>query len=109
VGASCLLLIVIIGLFNAAAQYRKNKHTYSCLTLGMLIFGLVDTFLESGMVGENFVTLLAGCGLIQMACLKSECDSHAAINSAQENDAYLSTSIDQNPRIAKPTPYNTRA
>ena len=106
VGASCLLLIVLIGIFNAALQFRKNNQICYCLTLGLLIFGLVDAFLESGMVGENFVTLLAGCGLIQLACLKLESVSHAAAVSTGEEDSYLSISIGTNPSVAKPTGYN---
>jgi O-antigen ligase len=106
VGASCLFLIVLIGIFNAAVQFRKNNHICYCLTLGMLIFGLVDAFLESGMVGENFATLLAGCGIIQLASLKSERDSHIAPVSTGGNDSYSSTPLDLNPRVAKPTGCN---
>jgi O-antigen ligase len=106
VGASCLLLIVLIGIFNTAIQFRKNNHICCCLTLGLLIFGLVDAFLESGMVGENFVTLLAGCGIIQLACLKSECDAHAAAVSTRGNDSYATTPINPNPRVTKPTSCN---
>jgi len=106
VGASCLLLIVLIGLYNAAVQFRKNDHICYCLTMGLLIFGLIDAFLESGMVGENFVTLLAGCGIIQLACLKSESDSHVAAVSSREYDSYSSTPIGPNPRVSKPTGCN---
>ncbi len=106
VGASCLLLIVLIGIFNASVQFRKNNHICYCLTLGMLIFGLVDAFLESGMVGENFATLLAGCGIVQLACLKSECDSHAADVTTRANNSFSSTSLGPNPSVAKPTPCN---
>jgi exopolysaccharide production protein ExoQ len=106
VGASCLLLTVLIGIYNAAVQFRKNNHICYCLTLGLLIFGMVDAFLESGMVGENFVTLLAGCGIIQLACLKSECDPHAAAVSTMEKDSYSSVMLGPNQQVARPTGCN---
>ncbi len=106
VGASCLLLIVLIGIYNAAMRFRETKHICCGLTLGMLIFGLVDAFLESGMVGENFATLLAGCGIIQLACLKSECESREPAVSTRENDSYSSISIKLSPRFTKPTDCN---
>ena len=54
IGTSCLFLIVIIGIYSAAVRCREPKRICCGLTLGILIFGLVDSFLESGMVGENF-------------------------------------------------------
>ncbi len=106
VGALCLLLIVLLGIYKAAVRFRNNNYICYCLTLGLLIFGLVDAFLESGMIGENFVTLLAGCGIIQLACLKSECDSHVAAVSTRENGPYSSTPIGPSPGVAKPTACN---
>jgi len=69
VGALCLSLIVLIGMFNAAIQFRETNHICYGITLGMLLFGFVDALLESGIIGENFATLLTGCGIIQLACL----------------------------------------
>ena len=105
--ASCLLLIVLIGIFNAAIRFREDNHICSGMTLGLLLFGLVDSFLESGMVGENFVTLLIGCGIIQIACLKSETDLHERPFPRAKTILYSQSAIDSNPGVAKPTGCNT--
>ena len=103
IGASCLFLVVIIGIYSAAVRCREPKHICCGLTLGILIFGLVDSFLESGMVGENLITLLAGCGIIQMLCLTPKAVSHRATVAAAENESFTTSATNLNPRIAKPT------
>jgi hypothetical protein len=53
-------------------------------------------------VGENFVTLLAGCGIIQLACLKSTCDSREAIIFSQDFVSDSISSIDAGLGVTKP-------
>ncbi len=103
VGASCLLLIVIIGIVSAAVKYRDTNRLGCAMTLGLLLIGLISAFLESGMVGENFATLLTGCCMIQLACLPPEDDLQTVIRSKQEIiTAYYPNDINPNPGIATP-------
>ncbi len=102
IGGACLLMVVIIGIYKAAGRFRETKHICCGITLGMLIFGLADAILESGMVGGNFVTLLAGCGIIQLLCLIPQSDSHRAIDAAMENDSITASVVNSTTNVAKP-------
>jgi exopolysaccharide production protein ExoQ len=91
VGGTCALLIVITGIHKAAARFRQKNQICCGLALGMLAFGLVDLLLESGMAGENFATLLAGCGLLKVLCATAESNSHS-VAAAVNADNYCTAS-----------------
>lgn len=67
IGAAALLMIVLLGIYRAAAAYRAAGDPGHGFTLGLMAVGLVNAALESGIIGANFVSLLIGCGLVQLA------------------------------------------
>jgi O-antigen ligase len=64
VGAAAILAVAVYGIFRTAGIYRRSGEPCAGFTFGMLIFGLIGATMESGMAGINFITLIAGCGLM---------------------------------------------
>jgi exopolysaccharide production protein ExoQ len=106
VGGACALLIVITGIHKAAARFRDNKHVCCGLALGMLAFGLVDSFLESGMVGENFATLLAGCGLIKALCVTAENTSRSVAAAGNTDGSTAPSALNLTANLTAPARRN---
>jgi O-antigen ligase len=66
VGLICALAAVLLGLAAAArASARLRDPAYS-LPLGMLVFGLCSSWMESGMVGVMLPPVIVGCTLLRM-------------------------------------------
>ncbi|MGW8256188.1 MAG: O-antigen ligase family protein [Thermoguttaceae bacterium] len=70
IGAACLFSVVMIGLITAAVKYSQTKSIGYGMTLGLLLMGLVSAAFESGMTGENFVSLLTACCIMHLFCFR---------------------------------------
>jgi O-antigen ligase len=67
VGLTCASVAVLLGLGAAAyGSIRRCDSAYS-LPLGMLVFGIVSSGMESGMVGVMLPPVILGCTLVKMA------------------------------------------
>lgn len=77
VGASILLLGVVLAVGRALGAYLVTRDPGYGLTFGLLCFALVSALMESGVVGMNFITLIIGCGIVQLAFLPREGESQA--------------------------------
>ena len=67
IGVVTFLAIVLAGLYRAAAAYRRTADPGFALTVCLLVFGLASAGLESGLMSPNFITLMAGSGVVQLA------------------------------------------
>ena len=66
IGAALFLAVVALSLRRAAAAYRATGDPGFAFTLCVLVACMVNACLESGMAGANFVTLIAGTGVVQL-------------------------------------------
>jgi hypothetical protein len=66
-GLAALLLSVLAGLIAAIRGCVKLRDPCYALPLGMLVFGLLVSFMESGMVIVEFATVLTAACLLRMA------------------------------------------
>lgn len=66
-GLAALLLSVLAGLIAAIRGSVKLRDPCYALPLGMLVFGLLVSFMESGMVIVEFATVLTAACLLRMA------------------------------------------
>jgi exopolysaccharide production protein ExoQ len=67
VGLGLFLAAVLLALFRAAAAHRKAPDLGFDFVLGMLVFGVANACLESGMMSSSFLTLVAGSGVVYLA------------------------------------------
>ncbi len=67
IGAGILFSFVLVGIGYSLKVYRKTATPLAGFILGMLCFGLVSALFESGMVGENYLTFVIGCGIVSAA------------------------------------------
>jgi O-antigen ligase len=67
VGLTCGIVAVLLALVAAGyGSVRRGDPAYS-LPLGMLVFGVVSSAMESGMVGVMLPPVILGCTLVKMA------------------------------------------
>jgi O-antigen ligase len=71
-GLACGLAILLAGLAAAARGSVKLRDPAYALPLGMLVFGLLVSFMESGMVIVEFPTFLTACCLVRMALFEEQ-------------------------------------
>jgi len=76
IGTSTLLAIVILSLFQSVKAFRRTADPGFAFTLSMIVFGLFNACLESGMGGPNFITLMAGSGIAQLLTLPTPLTEH---------------------------------
>jgi O-antigen ligase len=67
VGAGLVVLTALAGLVQAAFAYDASGDPAYGLAAGLLVFGLLNCFLESGMAMPQFPPFLAACALAQLA------------------------------------------
>jgi O-antigen ligase len=67
VGLTLAVLAVLAGLTVAARSSIRRRNPAYALPLGMLVFGLLSSWMESGMVNVMLPPLLVGCCLLRMA------------------------------------------
>jgi O-antigen ligase len=70
IGLGTMLAIVWFALRRAAVAFRGTADPGFALTFCLLVFGLVSACLETGMMSANFITLMAGSGIVQLAILR---------------------------------------
>jgi O-antigen ligase len=67
VGLGLLLGAVLAGLVTTARGYLSERDPTYCLPFGMLVFGLFDSTMESGMAMISLGTFLIACCLLRSA------------------------------------------
>jgi O-antigen ligase len=67
VGLSLALLAVLCGLLTAIAEYSRSRNPLYAYIVGFIVFGLIDSLLESGMSATSLVPFLGACALLRMA------------------------------------------
>ena len=72
IGLVLTLAIVGLGLVASIRGYLKLRDPTYALPLGMLVFGLLNAGLESGIIAVELVTLILGCCLLRMALFKGD-------------------------------------
>ena len=71
-GLACGVALVLAGLAASARGSIKLRDPAYALPLGMLVFGLLVSIMESGMVIVEFPTFLTGCCLMRMALFEEQ-------------------------------------
>lgn len=66
VGVAAFLGVVLLSLRRAAAAFRETNDPGFAFTFCMLVFGILNACLESGMMGPSIITLMAGSGVVQL-------------------------------------------
>jgi O-antigen ligase len=72
VGLTLVLLAAAAGLLAAVHGYRSSRDASYALPLGLLIFGLINAGLESGMVTIELVPFVLACCLLRMAFFREQ-------------------------------------
>ncbi len=67
VGLVLTLLLIAAGLWTSIRGYRLSRDPAYALPLGLLIFGLINAGLESGIVTIELVPFILGCSLLRLA------------------------------------------
>jgi O-antigen ligase len=67
IGATVLMLAVILGVYRAAGYYRATDNEAYRFIFAMLVFNIVAALTEASFVDPRFGALLAACGLAQVA------------------------------------------
>jgi hypothetical protein len=81
VGLILMLFVVASGVLAAVRGYRDERDPTYTLPLGMLVFGLLNAGLESGIVVVELVTFVLACCLLRMALFRER--SVGCISGAQ--------------------------
>ncbi len=67
IGLGLAMLAVLCGLATAVAEYVRSRNPLYAYIAGFIIFGLIDSLLESGMSATSLVPFLGACALLRMA------------------------------------------
>jgi O-antigen ligase len=67
IGLGLALMAVFCGLATAVAEYKRYRHPLYAYLVGLIVFGLIDGLLESGMAATSLIPFLAACSLMRMA------------------------------------------
>lgn len=70
VGLSLVLLVAAAGLIATVRGYRASRDASYALPLGLLVFGLINAGLESGMVTIELVPFVLACCLLRLALFR---------------------------------------
>jgi O-antigen ligase len=68
VGLSLLLLVMLLALVRTSRCYLRQRDPTYGLPFGMIVFGLLDSTMESGLVFINLGTFLVACCVLRIAC-----------------------------------------
>ena len=80
-GLVLLLAVVLVGLARAGWQFRSRVHPAAGLAAGLLVYGLLNAFTESGMTMPLFPTFLLGAILWQVSLTPLEAPRRDAASS----------------------------
>ena len=67
IGALLLLLIVVVGVWQAASHARSRGDAGSSFLFALFVFAAINGIVEAGFVAPSFLTWVLGCGLLQLA------------------------------------------
>lgn len=77
IGLTCACFMIVTALFSAArASVRLRDPAYT-LPLGMLVFGVLASVMESGMVNIMFPSFLVACCVVRMALFETNREHRA--------------------------------
>jgi exopolysaccharide production protein ExoQ len=80
VGLAIAVMTLLAATVAAAyASIRQRDPAYA-LPLGLLVFGLLSSVMESGMVNVMFPPFLLACCLMRMALFRAPCSIHSTAN-----------------------------
>jgi exopolysaccharide production protein ExoQ len=71
-GLGLILAVVLVGLVRAGWQFRSRVYPAAGLAAGLLVYGLLNAFTESGMTMPLFPTFLLGAILWQVSLMPLE-------------------------------------
>jgi O-antigen ligase len=66
-GATCLLAVVFMTLVRAVGSYYSTRHEGHAFLFGLLVFGLINAFTESGMIMPMFIPFVVLIGIMHHA------------------------------------------
>jgi exopolysaccharide production protein ExoQ len=78
VGLACAIAAILAGLAAATSGKEHKRDPAYALPLGMLVFGLVTSVMESGMVGIMLPPIITGCCLTRMALFENQSPQEGA-------------------------------
>lgn len=79
VGLGLAMLAVLCGLGTAIAEYSRSRNPLYAYIVGVIVFGLIDSLLESGMSATSLVPFLGACALLRMALASDGATSSARL------------------------------
>lgn len=89
VGAGCWLMVVLLTLIRALGSYYRTFQEGHAFLFGLLIFGLINAFTESGMIMPMFVPFVALVGIMHHAFfLETALSPHPSARVARPSFAY---------------------
>jgi exopolysaccharide production protein ExoQ len=86
IGLGLLLTMTAVGLSQAAWRFRRQARPAAGVTAGLLVYGLLNSFTESGMTMPLFPTFLLGAMLWQTALEGTDESSVAGVNTSSGAD-----------------------
>lgn len=81
IGLMLLLGAIASAFWTAGSCYLRDRDTTYAFTLGMIVFGLINAGLESGMVVVMGMTFLLACTFVRMALYGAQADVGATATS----------------------------
>jgi exopolysaccharide production protein ExoQ len=79
VGVALLLFVAAAAIVAALRGFRVTNNAAYLLPLGLLVFGLLNSCLESGVVVVSLVPFLAGCCIMRLTLFQESLDSISGI------------------------------
>lgn len=67
IGLGLALVAVLCGLTTAVTEYARNGSPLYAYIVGLLVFGMIDGLLESGMSATSLIPFLSACALLRIA------------------------------------------
>lgn len=100
IGLTMLLSAVLLAFWSAATCYLRDRDTTYAFPLGMIVFGLINSGLESGMVGVFAITFMLGCCFFRISLYGAASQPLAQSNSLASSPK-TSSSIPMHHQVGK--------
>lgn len=72
IGLGLILATILLGMLAAAKFYLRTSQPIYGFLFGLLLFGLINGFTESGMTMPMFVPFIAATGMSYLACVRPD-------------------------------------
>ncbi len=69
-GGVLLFFVILLSLKHSAKRFSQTKDYGYAFIFGLLLFGLINAFTESGMIMPMFVPFIALVGIVHLACFR---------------------------------------